>query len=188
MPARAAKIIYLVRHGEIAGGGEKRFIGQTDTPLSPVGVGQAERLRARLGKVEFAAVYCSDLARSVATAGIICEKRSVKPIIMKELREIDLGLWDGLSFSEVKALYPGEFGRRGADIVNYTPPAGESFAACAQRVNEVLDSVLKEHSGKVLIVGHAGINSVITCRALGRPLEDLFSARQDYGCLSVLRF
>ncbi len=35
------KQIYLLRHGEIVGGNKKRFIGQSDVPLSSKGLRQA---------------------------------------------------------------------------------------------------------------------------------------------------
>ena len=56
--------IYLLRHGEIEKGNEKRYIGRLDLPLSVAGRQQAARLRDYLAKLEIEAVYCSDLSRA----------------------------------------------------------------------------------------------------------------------------
>jgi broad specificity phosphatase PhoE len=42
--------------------------------------------------------------------------------------------------------------------------------------------------GDELIVGHAGVNRVILCHALGIPLANLFQICQDYGCMNILEF
>lgn len=178
--------IYLVRHGAIANQGEKRYIGQIDLPLNDTGRKQAARLRDELAHVPFTTIYCSDLVRSISTAGIICGKHGLEPVVVRDLREIDMGLWDGLSFQEVRRSYPGEFEKRGADVVNYKTPGGESFAQCADRVMAALDSILATAHGSILIVGHAGINRIIISRALGLPLESMFRIKQDYGCLNIL--
>ena len=181
-----SQVICLVRHGEIDTGGKKRYIGHTDLPLSENGRAQAARLRDELSCIPFSGVFCSDLDRSVSTAITICEKQCQKPFIMKGLREIDMGLWEGLAFEEVRRLYPGEFERRGADIINYRPPGGESFAQCAARVMSAFDEILASASGSVLIVGHKGVNRIIISRAKGIPLADMFKIPQDYGYLNIL--
>ncbi len=180
------KKIYLARHGEISNNGEKRYIGQIDLPLNDNGRKQAARLRDELAHVPLSMIICSDLARSISTAGITCGNHALEPVVMRELREIDMGLWDGLTFQEVRRSYSGEFEKRGADIVNYKPPGGESFAQCAGRVMPVLDDILNAGRGNILIIGHAGINRIIISQALGLPLEYMFRIKQDYGCLNIL--
>ncbi len=180
------QVICLVRHGEIDTGGKKRYIGHTDLPLSETGRVQAACLRDQLACMRFSRIFCSDLIRSVFTARIICERQEKEPVVRKDLREIDMGSWDGLTFDEVRESYPGEYEKRGADIFNYRPPGGESFAHCAARVLSALDEILISSHGSILIVGHAGINRVIISRAKGIPFEDMFKIPQEYGCLNKL--
>ncbi len=178
--------IYLVRHGEIVTGGGKRFIGQIDLPLSDTGVRQATRLRDRLAGLKFVRIFCSDLVRSIATARTISQNRGLEPFAVKGLREINMGLWEGLTFDEVRRSYPGEFEKRGSDIVNYRRHGGESFAHCALRVMAALDVILAATCGDILIAGHAGVNRIIISRVLGMPMENIFRIAQDYGCLNIL--
>lgn len=181
------KAIYLVRHGAVrlpAGG--RRFIGQSDVPLSEEGLRQANHLRGTLLHFHFSAVYCSDLSRCVETARIVAEPHGIAPIECPSFREIFLGHWEGLTFDEVSAQYPEEFKARGIDIANHRPPQGESFMDCASRVIPAFFDALHTAGGDILIVGHAGVNRILLCRAMGVPLERLFDFQQDYGCLNVL--
>ena len=180
------KKIYLVRHGEIDLEGKKRFIGQIDLPINENGRKQAACLRDKLACRQFGGIFCSDLERSVATARIICERQGAVPVPREDLREISLGSWEGLSFEDVRLLYAGEFEKRGADLIHYRPPGGESFAQCAERVRLALMDILAGSVGDTLIVGHAGVNRMILCGALGMPLENMFQIKQDYGCLNIL--
>ena len=95
--------IYLVRHGAVQREGNgKRFIGQLDLPLSCEGIQQIQRLKAELHDAQLSAVFCSDLKRSVETAAILTEMSpELTPIQKPELREINLGEWEGLTFDEV---------------------------------------------------------------------------------------
>jgi probable phosphoglycerate mutase len=180
------KIIYLVRHGKILTDNKKRYIGHIDLPLNDTGWFQANCLRDKLASIPLSRVFCSDLVRSISTARIICEKHGLEPVVRNDLREIDMGLWDGLAFDEVRRSYPGEFEKRGVDIVNYQPPGGESFAKCAARVLSALDEILTSSQGSILIVGHAGINRIIISRVLAIPLKNIFRIPQDYGSLNIL--
>ena len=180
-------IIYLMRHGDSRQDEVKRFIGQTDTPLNETGRKQAAWWREEFSSLFFNRIYCSDLSRSVETAEIIAGNRqeSVRPL--PELREINLGHWDGLPMEEVRCRYPEEFEKRGADLVLYRPEGGESFLDLSARVLTAFELITRDvESERVLIVGHAGVNRIILCHLLGMPLACLFRLCQDYCCLNVI--
>lgn len=181
------KNIYLVRHGSIGIGGEgKTFIGQTDLPLNSKGEEQAERLSRILGKIRIDSVFCSDLIRSVATAEKISMCHGIAPVVRRELREISLGDWDGLTFEEVIRRYPEEFRDRGRDMVNFRPPDGESFCDCGERVLPAFEEIVRESEGNIVISGHAGVNRLILSHVMGLPMGNIFNISQDYGCLNII--
>ncbi|MEK7724729.1 MAG: histidine phosphatase family protein [Acidobacteriota bacterium] len=60
--------LYLIRHGQSAGNAEGRFGGHSATPLSPLGIQQAEFTAQFLVKERIGAIYSSDLLRAVQTA------------------------------------------------------------------------------------------------------------------------
>lgn len=181
------KNIYLVRHGMVRMNKEqKSFIGQTDLPLNEEGEEQANRLSSILSKIKISSVFCSDLTRSVVTAERISAYHGISPVIKTELREISLGDWDGLTFSEVISRYPDEFKQRGDDIVNFCPPNGESFHQCGDRVIAAFENIIHASEGNIVITGHAGVNRLILCHVIGVPVKNLFNISQDYGCLNII--
>ncbi len=180
--------VFLMRHGDIRQDGIKRYIGQADLALNEVGRAQAISWRKELAEISFQRIYCSDLSRSYETACIIAEGRDTPVQPFPKLREINLGAWDGQAINEVRALHAGEYEKRGADMVYYRPPAGECFADVAARVIPLYEEIVRNASGNLLIVGHAGVNKVILCHILGMPLKNLFRLRQDYGCLNVIDY
>ena len=180
------KLIYLARHGDIGLGRDKRYIGQSELPLSTLGKKQATLLKEIFSWVPIDNIYCSDLGRAQETADIIASAQQIDPIARAELRELNMGDWDGKLFSEIRAKYPQEFKARGESIANYSPPMGESFSDCYKRVIPVFESLTQSDESTILIVGHAGVNRVILCRVLGIPLENVFSLEQSYGCLNLI--
>jgi probable phosphoglycerate mutase len=183
------KLIYLIRHGETLTNNpqKKRYIGQLDIPLSNKGIGQAQRLAEVLGRLPIVKVYASNLTRSLQTAEFIAASLCLKPEIISNLAEINLGRWEGLLFEEVRCRYPEEYIRRGQNILHHRPPGGESFAECRQRVLAAYHQIATEVAGPILVVAHAGVNRLILCDILGMQPENLFMIEQNYGCLNMIR-
>ena len=180
------KKVYIVRHGDIGIGKQKRYIGIQDLPLSEERKRQALALKDQLQEVPLEKVYCSALSRSCQTAAIIAEAHSLPLTILPDLHEIAMGEWEGRLFSAIQEQFPEEYRLRGEDIVHYRPPGGESFCDCYQRVIPVFEEIVRSDAAHILIVGHAGVNRVILCHALGIPLQSLFSIPQSYGCLNII--
>ncbi|MBN2232615.1 MAG: histidine phosphatase family protein [Deltaproteobacteria bacterium] len=188
LPGATERYVFLLRHGETtASAGPRRYIGQLDVPLSAPGRDQAREWAARLAEAGIGSIRCSDLRRTRETAEIIAAGSSVPVTSSTALREIALGAWEGETFAAVRARYPDEYRRRGEDLAGYRPPGGESFTDLHRRVLPAFESIIREHAGgPIVIVGHAGVNRVILCHLLGRPLADLFCIPQDYGGVNVI--
>ena len=105
MPTR----VYLMRHGEVVNGGEKRYNGHIDIDITETGVHQMHRLAERLDGKSVAAVYSSDLIRSRKGAEIISQRLNLNYTPLRELRERSVGAWEGLTAEEIKERYPEEF-------------------------------------------------------------------------------
>jgi probable phosphoglycerate mutase len=178
-------MIYLLRHGEIEDARD-RFIGQSDIPLTAGGRLQAEKWAQcfREAGVNFDAIFSSDLSRCLETARIICPGRSINA--RKELREINMGLWEGIKRAELKKNQPEIWKARGENP-GHRPPEGESFADLLRRAAPLLDEILSDKkSGHTLVVTHAGVIRVALCHILNIPLQKLFSIGIDYSGLSVI--
>lgn len=183
--------VYLLRHGALGDDASRRFIGHSDWPLAPEGGRQAEALGGILRNCGVGAIYCSDLLRSRQTAEILACRAAAPVRVRRDLREIALGEWEGLSRREVAARFPEQYAARGADLAHYRIPGGESFAECQARVLDAWHAIVGEGAGggsgeRIAVVGHAGANRALLCSLLGMPLARLFSLGQDYSCVDVI--
>ncbi len=181
--------IYLIRHGEVEGAGTPRYNGHADVALTEHGISQYHSLRKRLAGFNITACYSSDLTRCATGARIICEQFGINPTLKRELRELNIGIWEGMTWAEIVETYPREWHARLADIVNYRVPEGESLLDLAGRAIPALNEIVAKHQGEeVLIVGHGGMNRTILLDAIGAPLAALFNIEQSYGCLNIIDY
>jgi broad specificity phosphatase PhoE len=90
--------IHLIRHGQVAGFDQPRYNGQTDVALTDIGVEQYHLLKERLRDTHISACYTSDLSRCTIGAEIICNGFGIEPVARRELRELNIGIWEGLTW------------------------------------------------------------------------------------------
>jgi alpha-ribazole phosphatase len=182
----AMTLLYLLRHGEIDWPETDCFIGQTDAPLSLRGRLQVEAWRSQLRNMEFGAVWSSDLKRATESAAIVFEGRAAGIQTSKELREIQLGAWEGRPRRQVREEHPDLWLARGGDLAGFRPPAGESFLDLQERVVRAIRRIAAETFSTACLVTHAGVIRSLICHCLQMPLENLFRIRLDYGSLSIV--
>ena len=103
--------LLLARHGDTELNSAEKYWGRTDVKLSTDGLRQAERLRDRLAEEKIDVVYSSDLKRALVTAETIASKHQLDVNPCEELREIDFGNIEGLTYEEVRQLYPEFFNK-----------------------------------------------------------------------------
>ncbi len=176
--------IYLIRHGRPEfPSGKDCCIGRTDYPLSLEGFHQAERLGEYFSKKPISTVYCSSLLRSVQTAEAIA--RDGIPLIQIDgLGEIDCGLWEGLTFDEIKEKYPEQYAKRGEDPVLFAPEGGENLTEGLVRFQAAMEQILSESDGDVAVVAHASVNRLFLCSLVERNLSEIYCVPQPYGCIN----
>lgn len=181
--------LYLIRHGEVEGAGVPRYNGQTDVPLSEKGRAQYVGLKERFADARITACYTSDLSRCTWGAEVLGAHLSVQPVRRSELRELNIGIWEGMTWSEIMTQYPDEWQARLADLVNYRVPRGENLLDVHGRVMPVINDIVRRHRGEeVLVVAHGGVNRIILLDAIGAPLSALFNIEQKYCCFNIIDF
>lgn len=197
--------IYMIRHGMPVGADKgRRYLGLTDEPLCKEGRDQANNTGLLLSQIETSGsmrVVSSTLRRSIETAKIINEYLGCEFIeIDDELREIDLGDWDGRYTEDVSKEFPEEYAARGADLWNHRTPGGETFAETGERFRDALYEIVKwcGEDEVIVIVSHAGaINAGLSlmtdltfeeARAMKLPYAGMIAATgtaDDNGGLSL---
>jgi alpha-ribazole phosphatase len=183
-----ARLIYLLRHGEVVRAETRRFIGHLDVPLSPDGEAQCAAQARRLAALRIDAVYSSDLERARRSGEIIGAPHGLSPRPLPALREMAMGRWEGLTADEIREREPDAFRDWMSRIGEFPFPGGESVPDLVARAGPAFDRIVAGASdGAVAIVAHGGTNRALLCRALGLPLVRLLAFGQDYGALSVLQ-
>ncbi|WP_024955575.1 histidine phosphatase family protein [Sulfurospirillum arcachonense] len=172
--------IYLVRHGHIDTGEEKRYVGRTDILLDKLGKEQAKSLQEYFRLIPIDTVFTSSLSRCVETANIICQSKNLIPHQIREFQEIDMGTWENIPMSLIKTNNAQAYEQRGQDLEHFTPPQGESFGALSQRVMKALNEIIQANNGTIIIVAHAGVNRVILRYFLNISFQNIFTIKQPY--------
>ncbi|NPV27524.1 MAG: alpha-ribazole phosphatase [Firmicutes bacterium] len=167
--------LIIVRHGETVWNKEGKYQGHTDVQLTELGWQQAVQVARRLRDKPVVAVYASDLSRAYETAAVIARKHNLPVVQMSELREINFGAWEGLTFEEIGRRYADIRKRWLQDPANTRLPQGETFRELAQRAGEAVEKILANHSeGTVVLVTHGGVIAVLLCRFLGLDLNSVW--------------
>lgn len=178
--------IYLVRHGQTDANVERRFAGFTDVPLNQVGIEQAERIAKILKDAPIEYIVSSDLVRARKTAEIINQYHGLNINIDRQLREVNFGKFEGLTFEEMRTQKP-EFEkqlRSEGHLFQY--PEGESLSEAYQRINTTFSRILSLEYNHILIVAHSGtIKSIIT-KVLSDDLENFWRIDVKNATVSTL--
>jgi broad specificity phosphatase PhoE len=133
--------ILLVRHGETPATFDRKYEGRGNSPLSVAGHEQAQNLSRILAPVNINGVYSSPKRRCLQTADAISEPHSLVAEVAPGLEEVDFGLWEGLTFTEIQEKYPDILAEWIGDPVHVRPPSGESLEEMASRVFQVFDKI-----------------------------------------------
>jgi probable phosphoglycerate mutase len=160
--------LLLARHAETDWNREKRWQGFADLSLSEQGREQARALADELNAFPCSAVYASDLRRAHETALVIAERKGLAVTPLRELREVDVGSWTGLSYDEVKERFPNEYEQM-RTRTGTGWEGGETYVEMARRVLEALRRIAREHPGEtVLVVTHNGPIRAVRAHAAER--------------------
>ena len=215
--------LYLIRHGATEGSETKRYKGSIDVPLSENGQRQMEQVAKYLNRSYKSdttynglnAVYTSPLSRALKSAEIIAEPHGLNPIVIEGLRERSFGIWEGMTFTEIKEKYPQEFEAWAGNPLRYSPVDGESTVEIRERAVSALNKIIDNHScnriqdagyriqdkknhescimnlassSSIAIVAHGGVNRIILCHIMGIPLENIFRIEQDFAAVNIIEF
>jgi alpha-ribazole phosphatase len=178
------KRVYLIRHGETEGNATGRFSGSTDLPLTPRGMRQVRRLSELLPDhllAPAAGTWCvaSPLLRAQQSAEAVAGRRGLSVSTDADLREMDFGMWEGLTAEEIDARFPGALGQWLAPTDDTAFPEGESLGDFNRRVARVRDRILGQQAEVVLVFAHGGVVRGLICALLGLGAESfwLFDVR-----------
>jgi 2,3-bisphosphoglycerate-dependent phosphoglycerate mutase len=161
-------LITLIRHGETTWNAMRRVQGQLESPLSERGLRQAKALASRLGNDRIEALYASDLSRAHMTAQKIAAISGNEILIDARLRERHYGVFQGLTWDEIRERFPEDYATYRSLFPGVTIPGGESLEVFLSRVLDVLGDIAAKHQHAV-VVAHGGLVDVLYRHASGMP-------------------
>jgi broad specificity phosphatase PhoE len=186
--------IYMLRHGKPRFPDGRSYVyGWTDYPLSALGREQAKKIGAALSSVRFDRVISSDLSRAAETADIVAAFQPPPAREVErdpELREINMGEWDGKTVAEIKGNYADIFRERGLDLANVAAPGGETFACLREREMKAFERITRssEKLSKILLVAHRACIWSIISGIFGIALGDIFRFGLDHCAVHLVEY
>jgi broad specificity phosphatase PhoE len=182
--------VFLVRHGATSRTAEDRFSGDAGVDLSEEGRSQVRALAGRLRSYPIDAFYASPLSRTLETAAILADGRSLDVIPRDGLREIGHGHWEGLNRREVETRFPDEYSAWEADPFTFAPIGGESGVSVLARALPVVREIVVAHPNQsVLVVSHKATIRLLLASLLGFDMRG-YRDRLDQApaCLNIVEF
>jgi len=174
-PARGGdgrRRVIVLRHGETTHNAAGIWQGQLDSPLSELGLRQADAVGRALAALSPDRIVTSDLTRARVTAESVGRATGIPVEVDQRFREIHAGAWQGLSAQEVALRWPQE--RAAVDRGEDLPRGGdgESMADVLARVGEALDELLADlpAGGCVVVSTHGAASRAVAAWVLDLEL------------------
>jgi broad specificity phosphatase PhoE len=144
---------------------QDRLEAVTGSPLAEQALVALERACAPLVGERVDAVYSGDAAGEQQAAKRVALALEVRRKIQPDLRELDYGLWQGLTRSEIRRRQPKLFRDWIDDPSRGCPPAGETFDEASERLWSAIESIVKRHkNGTVVLVLRPVMLALLRCR------------------------
>lgn len=103
---------------------------------------------------------------------MIAEKRGIEVKILPQLRERHCGIFQGITADQGAQRYPVAYSHYQTRDTDYDFKSGESMLRFADRTNEAVQLMARQHSDQTIAaVCHAGVLDIVYRRATGRPLH-----------------
>ena len=165
--------LVVLRHGETTHNAEGIWQGQLDSPLSELGLAQADAVGPAIAALSPDRILSSDLGRARLTAESVGRACGIPVELDARFREVHAGRWQGLTAAEVASRWPEERAAlgRGEDVRR--GEVGESMGDVLTRVGAALDELLVGlGSGECAVVStHGGAAKTVVGWLLGLDLE-----------------
>jgi broad specificity phosphatase PhoE len=135
--------LILIPAGQTDWQAQGRLTGDTDLPLNEDGHRTAIAHGAAIADLRPAAIHCGPENATKQTATIIARELSVKTRTVADLREMDLGHWEGLSRDDFQERFAKVYRQWRTAPGSVQPPEGEAMPDAAGRLRKGVDKIVK---------------------------------------------
>ena len=153
------KTILVIRHGKTSWN-KMGFLSYTDVPLKDSEKKHVEilakKLKEKMNSTD-GIIYTSPLRRCKETALLLSRYLGLPIEERDELKELNFGIFEGLSIKEAKQKYPDIFEKREKGKWNFRIPKGESYRDAYLRLRKIFREIKTIKKKYVIVVTHATI-------------------------------
>lgn len=178
--------VILVRHGESEMNRDGLFFGWLDPKLTEKGIEQAHKAKSIIESFEYDEIYSSDLSRARETAEIV-NYQGLPVKVSQELRELNFGIFEGLTYIEIKEEFPDEVKLWKEKWQEYNYENGENVTQLQRRAVEFLKTLDKDKKD-IVVVTHWGVINCILSYYITGGLDGYWKFALDTGGVSILEF
>ncbi len=129
-----------------------RLAGDTDLPLNEQGHRQAVAFGEAIASYRPSAVHGGPEKATKQTATIIANELRLKAKTAKDLREMDLGHWEGLTKEEFRERFSKVYRQWRSSPTSIEPPEGEAVVDVAVRLQRGVRKILKRAEGGAVVL------------------------------------
>ncbi len=166
--------IYLIRHAEAEGNLYRRIHGQYDSIVTQRGKKQIAALEKRFKDLKIDAAYSSDLMRARETAGAIYKGHGLELSLTPNLREVNMGVWEDLTWGEVERYEPDQLQYFNNDPSLWNIDGREDFYSLQKRITSAILGIAERHDGQtVAAVSHGSAIRTFMCGVFGVPPQEI---------------
>ena len=179
--------LILIRHGQTDMNKDQLYYGRLDVPINETGKEQAENTRKNLVELEidYDKIYSSPMKRAYETAEIVNYK-NLEIEKDDELREMDFGIFEGLSYKEIVKKYPEEMEKLKKDWKTYSYVTGENPFMLQKRALKFLEKIDKNKNN--MVVTHWGILCTLLSFLFSSELEGYWKYQVKNGGIVIIEF
>lgn len=162
----------LVRHCQAQGNLERFFQGTIDTDITPLGREQINKVALLLKDEPIDVIISSSKKRARLTAEGINAYHGLELITDDRIVEINAGLWEGVTLTEISQRFPEQFENWKFHPERFCAPEGESMAQVYDRVRDAITDIVSVNRDKTIcVVSHGCAIKNMMCFLHGFELE-----------------
>jgi broad specificity phosphatase PhoE len=179
--------VVLIRPGSTDYDDQGRIQGTLNLPLSERGQAEAADAAERLRDQQIHRIYCGAEESARATARTIAKALGLRLRELKNLHNVNQGLWQGLPVEEVRQRHPRVYRQWCDEPTTVCPPEGETVMDALERTRSVLKPLLRRHRDETIgLVVPQPLDDVVRCYLTERDLSHVWDGPPSNGRWEVV--
>lgn len=178
--------MYVIQTGRTTWDDQTRVDSAPGAPLTESGQQDVQDVAKELASRAISIVYASPGQAEQETAQLVARALGAKVRVNKDLRELDYGLWQGLTREEIKRRQPSLYRQWTEAPASVRPPGGETLQEALERLGEAMRNILKRHrNGGALVVLRPVALGLVKCLLRRDGVESLWDNVNETSSLDV---